>query len=174
MEFISLKTTFFALLERVDQYYDNKLMQELKARANLENYKDDLIQELGFQVWANYNRETYKSYHPEAYIWLKAEKVWITFVRKLNRQTIHKSNILIEDLPENYATTNFLQEFENRDTVAMIESLLSQDEIDLLQFRAQGFTYKQIKELSNYSSEDAAKTKFNRIKKFIRVRFRRP
>jgi hypothetical protein len=57
--------------------------------------------------------------------------------------------------------------------VGVIESLLSTSEIELLRYRAQGLTYKQIKELTNYPTEAAAKTKFNRIKKFIHTRFGR-
>ena len=84
------------------------------------------------------------------FIWLKAKKVWIAFIRRLPKQ---RSNLEISDLPENFASGSFLQDFESRDTVAVIESLLCVSEIELLRQRGQGIPYKEI---PNYPSAAAA------------------
>lgn len=173
MDYLKLKVTYDELLERIDRYFDCKLMKEPRARTNLETYKDELLQTLQIQLWLNHRRQTYDTYSLEKFIWLKAKKVWIEFTRSLKRQQNQKSNFEFAELPENSFVSSFFHEFESKNTVAVIESLLSQNEIELLRYRAQGFTYKQIKELANYPSEAAAKTKFNRIKKFIRIRFDR-
>ncbi len=168
MEYSLLTETFDELLERIDQYFDWELIQEPRARANLEIYKEELIHELQIELWVNHSRPVYANYDPAKFIWLKAKKVWIAFIRRLPKQ---RSNLEISNLPENFASSSFLQDFESRDTVAIIESLLSESEIELLRQRGQGIPYKEI---PNYPSAAAAKTKFHGIKKFIRIRFGRP
>jgi len=139
MDYILLKETYFELLERLDMYFDNELMQEPSAKADLENHKNDLLQDLAIELWANY-----------------------------------KSNKSLDGLHDSYIANNFLQQFENRDALEVIRNILNQSEFELLQCRAQGLSYKEIAKLKNYPSEDAAKTKFNRIKNAIRDHFRRP
>ena len=174
MDYILLKETYFELLERLDMYFDNELMQEPSAKADLENHKNDLLQDLAIELWANYNRETYIKYEPEPFIWLKAKIVWISFVRRLKLEKSRKSNKSLDGLHDSYIANNFLQQFENRDALEVIRNILNQSEFELLQCRAQGLSYKEIAKLKNYPSEDAAKTKFNRIKNAIRDHFRRP
>ena len=58
--------------------------------------------------------------------------------------------------------------------VLMIENQLSTKQVELLHLKAQGYTYKEIEELTNYCSANAAKTEFNRMKKIIKLGFRRP
>jgi DNA-directed RNA polymerase specialized sigma24 family protein len=173
MDYILLKKTYFELLERIDMYFDNELMQEPSAKADCENHKNDLLQDLAIEVWANYNREAYTMYEPETFIWLKAKKVWITFVRRLKREKSRKSNESLDGLHDTYIANNFLKQFETQDALEVIRKILNQSEFELLQCRAQGLTYKEIAKLKNYPSEDAAKMRFNRIKNAIRNHIRR-
>jgi DNA-directed RNA polymerase specialized sigma24 family protein len=168
-----LKEIFFDLLERLDQYYDNELMQDSRARKNLEYYKKELMQELAVEVYANYDRTAYKNYDPTAYIWLKAEKVWIRFTRRLNRVKARDSQKEVESLAEEYLTTDLMQQLEMRNTIELIEQCLAPKEITLIRLRSQGLSYEEIRKRAGYSSANAAKEKFYRIKKYILSRFNR-
>ena len=174
MEYRVLKQTFFDLYERLDEYFDNELMQEPRAKSDIENHKNDLMQNLALEVYANYNRETYRNYDPEAYIWKKATKVWIAFTRELKRRSSRGQHISIDQLHQDYGAGDFLKDLEDRNTVAMIEELLTPDEIMLLHFRSQGLTYDDIMSLGEYPSANAAKSKFHRIKTFILKRLNKP
>lgn len=174
MDYLLLKSKFLELTERLDMYFHRRLKKEPRAKAELENHKNDLLQSLAFEVYAKYNTETYKDYDPEVFIMLKAGNAWADFLKVLDRQTKYLDDTPIDSLHENFATTDFLHEFENREMVLMIENQLSPKQVELLHLKAQGYTYKEIEELTNYRSANAAKTDFNRIKKTIKLRFRRP
>ena len=174
MDYSKLTATYEDQLEKLDQYYDNELRQEPRAVDNLEIYKDELLQELLIQLWKKHKRKAYDTYDLKKFIWINAKTVWIAFTRKLKQKPNQKKkDIEFANLPETSFVSNFLQELEANDTFAVIESLLSESEIQLLRYRRQGLTYTQIKDLANYPSEAAAKTKFNRMKKFIQVRLGR-
>ena len=174
MDYRTLKATYFERMWKLDKYFDVKLMEEPRAKANLESYKDDLMQDLAVEVWANYNESTYESYNETAFIWLKAEKVWIAFIRQLERQTRYKSDVIVDSLHEKFNVSGYLSQFESRDSFSIIQQFLKPEEFELLKYKAQGYTFKEIFELTNFPSADAAKMKFNRIKKYIQQRFRRP
>ena len=174
MYYLLLKAKFIELAERLDLYFDRRLKKEPRAKADLESHKEDLLQSLAQEVYAKCNTDTYRTYDPEVFIMLKAGNVWIDFIRVLDRQTKNISNTPIDRLPENCATIDFLQEFENREMVLMIENQLSTKQVELLHLKAQGYTYKEIEELTNYCSANAAKKEFNRMKKIIKLGFRRP
>jgi hypothetical protein len=174
MDYQLLKETFFDQLERLDLYYDNELMQEPRARMNLESHKDDLMQDLAFEIYANCDRAAYLNYPPEKYIWLKAKKVWIRFVRGLERVKARSSRQDVESLAEDYITTDFLQQLEARNTIALIEQHLTPKEIILIRLRSQGLSYDEIRKREGYASADAAKEKYYRVKNYILSRFNRP
>jgi len=174
MDYLLLKAKFKELRGRLDLNFERKLKKEPRASDNIENHKKDLFQSLAQEIYTKYNTDTYREYDPEIFIRLKAKNVWVDFIRRLDRQTKYVSNKPIESLPEDSATVNFLHEFENREMVMLIENQLSPKEVELLHLKAQGYTYKEIEQMTNYPSADAAKTGFNRIKKAIRFRFRRP
>lgn len=113
MNYLLLKETYDELHERLDKYFDDNLMKEPRAKADLENHKVELLQNLTVELWVHHNSETYKSYHPETFIWLKAKKVWIDFARKLSRENSHKSKTDINDLTQMCAE-DFLLPFEQR------------------------------------------------------------
>jgi DNA-directed RNA polymerase specialized sigma24 family protein len=159
--------THIDLLELVDQFYDSKLTNEPRARKNLEYYKDELMQNLAVEIHANCDRATYQNYEPAAFIWLKAEKVWIQFVRGLNREEKRSSRKEVESLAEEYSTGDFLHPMEFRNMLAVIERKLTADKIKLIRLRLQGLSYEEIGRREGYSSADAVKTKFHRLKKYI-------
>ena len=74
MDYQLLKETFFNLFERLDLYYDNELAQEPRARMNLESHKDDLMQDLAFEIYANCDRAAYLNYSPEKIHLAKGEE----------------------------------------------------------------------------------------------------
>lgn len=170
MDIYKLKSTFDELLERLDQYYHFKLLGEPRTKANLENYKDDLLQELFAHIWETHSKSVYNNYLPETFIWLKAEQLWIKFTRQLKQQPNENH---LNNLPEYLFADNDYDEFESRDLIHVIEEVLSKEACELLRYRMQGFTYKEIKQLAKYPSANAAKTKFNRIKDIIRTHFNR-
>jgi DNA-directed RNA polymerase specialized sigma24 family protein len=162
-----LKETHLDLLEQLDHYYDHKLMQDSRARKNLEYYKDELMQNLAVEIHANCDRATYHDYKPAAFIWLKAEKVWIQFLRALNREKTRSSGKEIESLAEEYSTGDFLDQMELRNIISVIERKLTADKIKLIRLRLQGLSYEEIGRREGYSSTDAVKTTFHRLKKYI-------
>ncbi len=170
MEYSKLTKAYDELLERIDQYFDCGLLKEPRAKANLEIYKSELLQALQIELWKIHKKKTYDAYDPEKLVWIKAKKIWISFTRKLKQKSNQKSDVEFTNLPENAFVSNFLPELESQNTFAVIESLLSEREIELLQYKRQGLSYNEIKKLANYPSAAAAKTKFNRMKKFIQVR----
>ena len=174
MDYQLLKESFLDLQERLDEYFDNKLMAEPRAKDYVEIHKRDLVNTLFLELFTIHDRETYEFYEPVPLIWIKAKKVWLDFLRRLDREKKRKSNVEIENLSENYLISSFEKEYEFKFTLAKIESLLTPREIKLLEYRKQGLTYKEIQLLGDYSSANAAKTEFHRIKIYIRRNFRRP
>lgn len=173
MDYFVLEATYFDLTERIDQYFDDKLDREPRARANLEGVKADLKQNLQVELWSNYNRDTYENYKPAAFIWKKAHKVWITYCRSLKRESDHRDRRELERLPEIAAVENLSELMESRDLVAQIKSVLTPLEFRLLECRANKMSYQEISDLGLFPTKEAAKSKFSRLRKDIKKMFRR-
>jgi DNA-directed RNA polymerase specialized sigma24 family protein len=173
MDFKTLEATYIDLIERIDQYFDDKLEKEPRARSNLESIKADLKQNLQVELWSNYNRETYAGYDPEPFIWLKAHKVWIAFTRSLKRESQYRIACEIERLPDTISAENLSELLECRDLVEQIKCVLTPKEVELLECRLNRMTYQEISDRGFFPTKEAAKSKFNRLKKFIIERFRR-
>lgn len=173
MDYELLKEVFLEQQEKLDMYYDNELLQEERAATHIEIHKRDLVNNLFTELFLIHDRETYATYPPLKLIWIKAKKVWIDFVRRLNRETKRKAHVSIEDLVDKYSCQNNQLEFESSYTLAMIEKLLRPDELRLLRYRILNYSYKEIAALENYPSEGAAKSKYYRVRKFLKQHFSR-
>lgn len=171
MDRLLLKSVFLDLLYRLDMYFDNELMKDSRVIHNLEIHKDELMQQLAEEVYTNCEKEVYRNYPPETFIWLKAKKIWIDFTRKVKREAARRTKINIEEIAEDCRTENFLQRFEVQNTLAAIGRLLKPDEARLLKLKSEGYNYKQIMEMEGYPSADAAKAKFSRIKNKLQKLF---
>lgn len=171
MDYFLLLNTYHGELEKLDGYFHRKLLKESRALGELEAHKDDLLQDLFYYLIKKYNTATYRDYEPGKFIWLKAKMIWIKFVRKLEKQTNREVPLTAEELSEHLCSENFLDEFEVRDWVGNIEKHLKPDEIRLLQYQAQGYTYQEIADKEGYSSATAAKTKCSRLRNSIRHQF---
>ncbi len=171
MDYSLLQQTIDKELEKLDLYYEGKLSKEPRAHAEFEAHKDDLLQDLQYYLLTKYHTNTYKDWEPIVFIWKKAKMMWIRFIRKLYRQTQRQRPLTDDDLANHLCDENFLDEFETKDWLQNIQMYLRPDEITLLKYRAEGYTYRQIVELGDYSSESAVKTKFHRIKMNIRQQF---
>lgn len=174
MDYELLKEAFLDQQEKLDEYFDNELMAESRAKDFVEIHKRDLVNNLFLELFNIHDRETYMTYEPVPLIWIKAKKIWIDFVRRLDRETKRKGNVKAEHLPETFSFSSFENEFEARQLLEKIEELLTAEEIKLLEYRKKGFTYKQIHLLAPYPSPNAAKTEFHRIKIYLNQNFRRP
>lgn len=173
MDYELLKEVFLEQQEKLDMYFDNELMQEERAATHVEIHKRDLVNNLFTELFLIHDRETYATYTPIRLIWIKATKVWIDFVRRLNRESRRKADVNIEDLADKYSCQNNQLEFESSYALAMIEKLLRPDELRLFHYRIQNYSYKDIAELENYASANAAKEKYYRVRKFLKQHFSR-
>lgn len=171
MDYLILIHTIDQELEKLDLYYEGKLSKEPRAETELEAHKEDLLQDLQYYLITKYQSGTYENWEPIKFIWKKAEMIWIRFIRKLTRQTQRQRPLTNDDLANHLCDENFLDEFETKDWLQNIQTYLRPDEIALLKYRAEGYTYRQIFALGGYSSESAVKTKFHRIKLNIRHQF---
>lgn len=171
MDYNLLLQTYHEELEKLDFYFHQKLLHEPRALAELEAHKDDLLQDLFYYLSTKHRTATYRDYEPIKFIWIKAEMIWIKFIRKLTKQANREVPLTADEFSEYLCCENFLEEFEVRDWLSSIEKHLQPDEIKLLQFRAQGYTYQEIANMEGYTSENAVKTKCSRLRVNIRHQF---
>lgn len=173
MDFLILQETFLDLTEKIDQYFDDKLDNEPRARANLEYIKEDLKQNLQEEIWANWNRTTYENYDPKAFVWLKVEKVWLTYCRILKKETARRDHREVEFLPELASGDNIAALLECRELVVLIKNDLKPRDFQLLEYRANKMSYKEIAKTGLFPTKEAAKTQMNRLKKYLRENYSR-
>ena len=105
-------------------------------------------------------------------IFKKARKVYIDYVRSLQRESERQKKVKVDKPPEDYETGSFRNGVEAKDAVALIRKFLSHDDFILLYYRAaKGYSYRQMLEITSYPSEDAAKTQYHRAKKLVKQHF---
>jgi DNA-directed RNA polymerase specialized sigma24 family protein len=169
MDIKILRTTYRQQLFKLDKFFHKLLWKNPYTRHFLENHKAILLANLFEEMVKIYTREKYANYPLEKLIFKKATKVYIDYIRSLQRESIRNKRVSTDTPPEDYASGNFQDAMEARDTVALIRKFLSPDDYNLLYYRGgQGYTYKQILEIINLPSEDAAKTRFYRIKNLVK------
>jgi len=153
-------------------FYHKRLRNDSRTSQHIETYKHDLLCDLFEELIKLHKKKTYQNYDPVKLIFIKARKVWIDFIRSLEREAKRKGIVNLNELPDDYSSGDFHQDFECSNTVSLIREFLNPVDFNLLQLRAEGHTYKQILKLTNYTSEDAAKTRYYRIKNLVREHFR--
>ena len=172
MDYESLKQAFLDQQEKLDMYFDHELAQEERAATFVEIHKRDLVNNLFHELFIIHGRETYQTYEPVKLIWIKAKKVWIDFVRRLDRETKRRVDKELDEL-SSARCSNISEEFESDQILDIIDKLLTPEERKLLHYRMERLSYREIMLLENYPSEDAAKSKFYRVRCFIKKHFDR-
>jgi hypothetical protein len=171
MDIRILRVTYHEQLHMLDMFFHKRLWKNPHTRHFLEVHKQDLLADLFEELVKIHDRKTYRDYDPVKLIFIKAKKVWIAFIRSLEREAKKKGNVGIDTLLDTYSIESFREDFESRNTVSLIREFLDPGDFNLLQYRADGYTYKQILELAYYPSEDAAKTRYYRVKNLVKQHF---
>jgi DNA-directed RNA polymerase specialized sigma24 family protein len=173
MDIKVLRATFREQLFKLDMFYHKRLRRDPRTLEFLETHKQELLGWLFEELVKIHNRPAYRNYDPQTLLFIKAKKVWVDFIRRLEREAKRKDNVNLDVVQDKQTEGSLQLEVESRDSVALIREFLAPEDFDLLQYRAEGFTYKQILEVANYASEDAAKTRYYRIKTLVKEKFRR-
>jgi hypothetical protein len=173
MDIKTLKAAFAQKLFLIDMFFHSRLLKDARTRPMLEAYKQDLLVNLFEELVKVHTRGTYQNYDPVKLIFIKAKKVWIDLLRSLEREGRRRKIVNIDDLPDDHTKANLCTELESKNTVALIKKFLNPEDFDLLQYRSMGYTYKQILEVTNHPTENAAKTRFYRVKQLVREHFGR-
>src|SRR5258705_13286047 len=94
-------STFFSWR---DKPVCRQLLKDSCTRALLEIYKHELLANLFEELVKIHTKSTYNSYDSMKLISIKRKKVWIDFVRALERETKRKNNETNNRLPDDYST----------------------------------------------------------------------
>jgi hypothetical protein len=172
MDYELLKEAFIEQQEKLDLYFEHELALDERAENYVEIHKRDLVNNLFNELFLIHSRETYQTYEPVKLIWIKAKRVWIDFVRRLDRETKRRVDKDPDELFANRCS-NVQEEYESNQILEMIDKLLNPEERRLLRYRIDRFSFREIMLLENYPSEDAAKAKYYRVRCFIKQHFDR-
>lgn len=172
MDIEILRSAYKRQIGKVNMFLHTWLGINSYTRPFLENYKAILYSNLFDELIKLHKNEKYANYALDKLISKKAKKVYIDLIRSLKRDSILKKTIATDRPPEDYATGSFLNEMEAKDTVDLIRKFLISEDYNLLYYHgAEGYTFHQILQIANYSSADAARTRYYRLKKLVNKHF---
>jgi DNA-directed RNA polymerase specialized sigma24 family protein len=169
MDIKILRVVYKKQLFKLDKFFHTLLWKNVYTRNHLEVHKATLHGNLFQEMVRILNEGKYTSYPLDKLVFTKARKVYIDYVRSLERECKRKKQISTDEPPENYATSSLQNEIEAKNAVSLIRKFLDPDDFNLLYMRAaEGRSYKQILKVVSFPSEDAAKTRYYRIKNLVK------
>jgi hypothetical protein len=172
MDIELLRSAYKRQFGLVDKFFHKRLGKNPYTRKFLENHKAILLANLFDELIKIQTRVKYDNYPLEKLISKKAKKVYIDYIRSLQRESIRKAKVATDEPPENHGIESFHNEIEAKDATALIRKFLSPEDYNLLYYHgAAGYTFNQVLQITNYPSANAARTRYYRIKKLVRQHF---
>lgn len=164
-----MRQVFKQQIWKLDIFFHKLLWKNLHTRPFLENHKAILMGNLFDEMVKVHSRENYEKYVLQKLIFIKAKRIYIDYIRSLERENNRQKKVKTDMPPEDHAIGSFRSEVEARDAVILIKDLLNPDDYKLLYMRgALGMSYKQILKNMNFPSEDAAKSQYYRVRQLVR------
>lgn len=172
MDIQTLRAAHKRQLLKLDKFFHTFLWNNPHTRKHLEVHKAVLHGNLFEHMVRIVEKGTYATYDPDVLLFIKARKVYIAYVRSLQRESERNKLITKNVPPDDYASGSFRQELEARDAVSLIRKFLDPDDFNLLYMRgAEGRSYSQILQVVSFPSENAAKARYYKVKDLVKEHF---